>query len=353
VAPTPVLVAGVFNDREESTKGLGISLKLLRRPAAMSILNDDLKKIDESLLMRSLPESPIAKAMRDLELSPATKAMQAFESTPMAKMMRSLPELPMTKMLRDIESLPIAKKMRDLESSPFAKMLRNIESLPTTKMLRDLKNPLGTAAWSGAAADAALNFAGHFPAFDERIAVALERFSNLGVLHAGEAGISGVGQIEEAADNVVASGSVAGAATHKIAQSALESWWNDLPFDTRILLLVLRWVMAAAATAAIAKGVEAWISSANPQDRQNIYYEITQNVGVDATRYLRCVRASNLKIRNEASSGAAVIDSLPRGTAVEIIESAGAWSLIRYKDIQSAAIREGWAASGYLSMNIC
>jgi hypothetical protein len=245
-------------------------------------------------------------------------------------------------------------------------MMRDLPELPAAKWQRLMQAQLGELAGSAGSpfgnlakldlvdSEIIKKLSALEPSdFNKRMAEALEGLNNFGNLHAGEAGLSGVGQVTEAADKIVASGTVAGAATHEITQSALENWWNALPFDTRLLLLMLRWVIAAAATAAIAKGVEAWISSANPKDRQNIYYEITQNVGADAARHLRCVRASMLKIRSEASSGAAVIDSLPRGTAVEIIESAGSWSLIRYKDVKSSDIREGWAASGYLSLEIC
>jgi Bacterial SH3 domain len=47
------------------------------------------------------------------------------------------------------------------------------------------------------------------------------------------------------------------------------------------------------------------------------------------------------------------VDSLPRGTSVEVLESQGSWSLIRYRVTHSSDIREGWAASGYLSLEIC
>jgi hypothetical protein len=74
--------------------------------------------------------------------------------------------------------------------------------------------------------------------------------------------------------------------------------------------------------------------------------------GLSPNPCLPAKRITSGKVRSEASTAGKVIDLLPHGTAVEVLESHGSWSLIRYRVPHSSDIREGWAASGYLSVEL-
>jgi hypothetical protein len=379
-------------------------------PTPMSILNDDLERMSgETLRMKALelqlsspaieaaragtlslsrefvevhralnliPEG-LAKVMRDLEspLSTAVAQVQRFANESMSTAasaarsaleevakLQSLPGREFMQQWAKMEALAasdLTKKLStDLVGSELMKNLINFEASVGgnyLKQLAALESSLGRdfaakfLEVDDTIARAAQNLSDSFPLIDERIAEALRGFRDLPARPAERAGI---GAATEAADTVDASGSTIGTGTDKGKQSALEAWWATLPFNRKVFLLVLLYFVRTATDECIHEFVKDWTGANGPQERQSIYYNITQDFGADAARHLRCVRASTLKVRSEASTAGTVVDSIPRGTPVEVLETSGSWSLIHYKDGKSANIREGWAASSYLSPDI-
>jgi hypothetical protein len=151
---------------------------------------------------------------------------------------------------------------------------------------------------------------------------------------------------------VVAVGETQASRTDSVP-SAVELWWARQPIQIKVFFWVLLFILHSASEELIHERVKEWTGTHSPQERQVIYNQITQNFGTDTARRLRCIRASSLKVRSEPSATGKVVDSLPHGTAVEVLESQGSWSLVRYRVPHSSDIREGWATSGYLSTEIC
>jgi hypothetical protein len=187
----------------------------------------------------------------------------------------------------------------------------------------------------------------------ERMNEALRALSAVPELRAGPLQLAGVGVITESADITEAWDSVSASASDENTQSALITWWKKQPFEVQAFLLVVFWILQTGAAALIAEGIKAWMHAGDHQERQIVYNQVTQNFGANAARRLRCIRASTLKVRNDPNTAGRVLDSLPHGTAVEVIESQGSWSLIRYRVPHTSDFREGWAASGYLCVDIC
>jgi hypothetical protein len=315
----------------------------------MSILNDDLERIGESLVMRNFESSPMAKMMRDFESSPMAKMIRNFESSPVAKMIRNFESSPMATMMRDFGSSSMAKMMRNIESSPVSKLLHDLESSHMAKMMRRFEssdrglsaifleiNPGIFDTWNSAAAGVARGLADRFPMVDERIVETLREFSAVGDTRA------------DVPDTVVRDGKAGS------AQSALLIWLFQQPaYKQAIVISIYVLVILPLVTAIWANRVDAWLGHPMPEARTIIYNDIKQNFGAEEARRLRCVRAANLNVRSEASTAGTIVDALPGGTSVEILETKGSWSRIHYRVDKFAEIREGWAASGYLSVNMC
>jgi hypothetical protein len=211
-------------------------------------------------------------------------------------------------------------------------------------------------SFTASAAQAALAFSRTLPQFDDRIVEALREFSAIGDLKAGDSTIAGVGTVLELPDIVSAKGERHGAdAAHAepIKRSPVELWWEHLPIELKFFFLVLLFILKSMSEEIIHEHVKGWTGAHSREERQVVYGQITQNFGEDSAKHLRCVRASTLKVREEPSAAGEILNLLPRGTPVEVLESHGSWSRIRYRVPHSTDIREGWAASGYLSFEIC
>jgi len=290
----------------------------------MSILNDDLERIGESLVMRNFESSPMAKMIRN------------FESSPMAEMIRNFESSPVAKMIRNFESSPVSKLLRDLESSPMAKMRRFESSDRGLSAIFLEINPGIFDTWNSAAAGVARGLADRFPMVDERIVETLREFSAVGDTRA------------DVPDTVARDGKAGS------AQSALLIWLFQQPaYKQAIVISIYVLVILPLVTAIWANRVDAWLGHPMPEARTIIYNDIKQNFGAEEARRLRCVRAANLNVRSEGSTAGTIVDALPGGTSVEILETKGSWSLIHYRVDKFAEIREGWAASGYLAVNMC
>jgi len=207
-------------------------------------------------------------------------------------------------------------------------------------------------------AQAAFALSQTLPQFDERIAEAIREFKALGDLKASDSTIAGVGTVVQSPDIVSARGGGErhGAGTahaEPIERSPIELWWERLPIELKLFFLVLLFILKSMSEEIIHEHVKGWTGVHSHEEKQVIYNYVTQNFGEDTARRLRCIRASTLRVRQEPAATGRVSDSLPRGTPVEVLESQGSWSRIRYRVSNSSDIREGWAASGYLSFEIC
>jgi len=311
---------------------------------------------------QAISESSLMKAMRDIE-SPLLAAVKTQELWPthlkeaaMGTLRRSDFEEKLLKMESTLAG-DFMKKVAAMDSigDNFLKQLSKMEAAVGRDFSAKLLEASTAAenAWNSSAMKLAQSLANSLPKFDEGIAEALRNFNALGDLQANAATLSGIGSILEAADTVAASGSVQKRKTEPATASDLELWWEKQPIQVKFLFLLLLFIVKSVTDAYIAEHVKVWTAPHSGDERQLIYNQITQNFGADTARRLRCIKASALKVRGEASTTSTIIDSLPHGTAVEILESQGSWSLIRYRVPHSSDIREGWAASGYLSLEIC
>jgi hypothetical protein len=311
---------------------------------------------------QAISESSLMKAMRDIE-SPLLAAVKAQELWPahlkeaaMGTLGRSDFEEKLLKMESTLAG-DFMKKVAAMDSigGNFLKQLSKMEAAVgrdfAAKFLE--ANTAAENAWNSSAMKLAQSLADSLPKFDEGITEAFRKFSALGDLQANAATLSGIGTILELSDTVAASGSVQKTKTEPATSSDLEFWWGKQPIQVKFLFLLLLFIVKSVTDAYIAEHVKVWTAPHSGEERQLIYNQITQNFGADTARRLRCVKASALKVRSEASTTSKIIDSLPHGTAAEVLESQGSWSLIRYRVPHSSDIREGWAASGYLSLEIC
>lgn len=64
----------------------------------------------------------------------------------------------------------------------------------------------------------------------------------------------------------------------------------------------------------------------------------------EATRDIRHITAGALNMRTEPNQGAGLIASLPRGTAVEVIDTSGSWAYVTTADGTS-----GWLSQNFLT----
>jgi hypothetical protein len=211
-------------------------------------------------------------------------------------------------------------------------------------------------SFKASAAQAALAFSQTLPQFDERIAEAMREFNALGDLKAGDSTLAGVGTVVESPDIVSARGEMHAADAARaepIKRSPIELWWEHLPIELKLFFFVILFILKSMSEEIIHEQVKGWTGAHSREERQVVYGQITQNFGEDSAKHLRCIRASVLKVREEPNAAGAILDSLPRGTPVQVLESQGSWSRFRYRVPHSSDIREGWAASGYLSFEIC
>jgi hypothetical protein len=376
----------------------------------MSLPDDSLKKLaqDTAPITKAVDlqlSSPVAEAMRALDQTSATMALKGTQTLSvsrdfeeMQRKLQSISESSLMKLAREIESpLLAAVKAQKLWPPPhlaaavmgtlpqpdFLKDLAKVQASLRSDLLKTFSvvKPLGdefleristiessawhdfsarflesskglTNIWQSSSIKLAQSLAeSHWP-LEASMAEALRELSAIGDLRGGAATLLGVGTITEASDTVHAYGSVTSGDTVMSDESSLGIWWKAQTFEVRVFLVIL-WILQTTVAALIGEGVKAWMNAGDHQERQIIYNQVTQDYGAEAARRLRCVRASALKVRSEASTTGQIIDSLPRGTAVEVLESQGSWSLIRYRVPHSSDIREGWAASGYLSLEIC
>jgi hypothetical protein len=138
------------------------------------------------------------------------------------------------------------------------------------------------------------------------------------------------------------------------AVSAILSLFGQQPTPIkRLLLLFILLILGTAATTVTADQVKKWMLADSPASRQIIHAEIRNEYGDEAAKNFKCVRAGKLRVRAEPEINSRVIELVPLGTPVEILYPSGAWSQIRYYTTSSQAVRIGWAASSYLSHNIC
>lgn len=224
-----------------------------------------------------------------------------------------------------------------------------------SQRFEEMSGLLGNS-FTASAAQAALAFSQTLPQFDERIAEAMREFKALGNLQAGNSTIAGAGTVVESPVIVSARGERHAAdAPHAepIKRPPIELWWERLPIELKFFFLVILFILKSMSEEIIHEHVKDWTGAHSRQDKQVVYDHVTQNSGEETARRLRCIRASMLRVRQEASASGNTLDSLPRGTPVEVLESQGGWSRIRYRVPNSSSIREGWAASGYLSFEIC
>jgi hypothetical protein len=98
---------------------------------------------------------------------------------------------------------------------------------------------------------------------------------------------------------------------------------------------------------------ERWLSSGSEEARSQIVIEVCQNLGSDSVVQLRCTRGTGVSVRESPNKQSAVIGRLSAGQPVEVVETQGAFTHVRYRDASNHEIREGWAASGYLVNSAC
>ncbi|MGO9266372.1 MAG: SH3 domain-containing protein [Candidatus Binataceae bacterium] len=325
---------------------------------ALSISSEieDMQRKFQSIMPSSLMET-----MRDLE-SPLMAAAKAQKLWPPPHLLASIhrPVTEFQEILTKVQSSlrsDLFKTFSAIEplGDDFVKRMSTIQSsIGRDFSSRFLEASKGlTDIWQSSSIKLAQSLAESDRLSAERMNKALRELSAVAELRADPAQLAGVGVIGESADIIEAWGSVSASASDENTQSALITWWKKQPFEVQAFLLVLFWILQTGAAALIGEGIKAWMQAGDHQERQIVYDQVTQSFGADAARRLRCIRASTLKVRSDPNTTGKVIDSLAHGTAVEVIESQGSWSLIRYRVPHTSEFREGWAASGYLSLEIC
>jgi hypothetical protein len=344
----------------------------------MSLPDDSLKKLARDI-------EPAAKAIERQLNSPAVEAMKAFDRTSAATALKAMQNLSVTrdfegmqrklqsisessvmKLAREIESPLLTaikaqnlwppylkesamgtlrrsdfeEKLLKMESSLAGDFMKKVAAMDMAggnflKQLSKMEATIGrdfagrflqadyaaTNAWNSSAMKLAQSMADSLPKFDEGIAEALRKFSASGDLQANAATLSGLGAIFESADEVTASGSVQKTEAEPATASDLELWWGKQPIQVKFLFLLLLFIVKSVTDAYIAEHVKVWTAPHSAEERPLIYNQITQDFGADTARRLRCIKASFLKVRSEASTAGTIVDSLPRGSAIEVLES--------------------------------
>jgi hypothetical protein len=158
--------------------------------------------------------------------------------------------------------------------------------------------------------------------------------------------------VPETADQLALDESVGAALSP--ADFAWAAWLKrQSPLVQILFLLLLFAVLTPLLEALWHSAVERWMHSGSSETRIQIVQEVRQNFGLDYASRLRCVRGSGVNVRAAPSKDAKVVGRLSSGQSVEVTESIGAFTHIRYRDETSGETREGWAASGYLVNVAC
>ena len=314
--------------------------------------------------LQSIPESSVMKLAREIEspLLTAIKAQKLWPPPHLAAAMMGT-TLPQTDFLKNLAKVQVSlrgdlfKTFSAIEplGGEFLKRMSTIESsIGRDFSARFLDASKGlTNIWQNSSIKLAQSWAESLRLSEGSMAEAFRELSAIADVRAGAATLSGMGAITEAGDTVEAHGAVTRGDADRSAQSALVIWWKAQTFEVQVFLLMLFWILQTGAATLIGEEVKAWMHASDHQERQIIYNQVTQDFGAETARRLRCIKASSLKVRSEASTAGTIVDSLPRGTPIEVLESHGSWSLIRYRVPHASDIREGWAASAYLSVEIC
>ena len=99
--------------------------------------------------------------------------------------------------------------------------------------------------------------------------------------------------------------------------------------------------------------VQGFLNQPTPESQANVVNQIVVEYAGELSADLRCVRGRALKVRDEPKSDAPTISTLIQMQGIEVLESRGPWSRIRYFDQKTGKLTEGWAASAYLSRYKC
>lgn len=133
-----------------------------------------------------------------------------------------------------------------------------------------------------------------------------------------------------------------------------EEWLSKQPVHIQIVVYFLvQCIFVTIWQAYGEKKVEQWFFTEDPSERMELLREI-RDATADRQESLRCVATrTKLRVRSEPHVQAPVTGDLSPQQTVEIVESRGAWSLVRYATKPSREIREGWAASRFLVRIAC
>ena len=132
-----------------------------------------------------------------------------------------------------------------------------------------------------------------------------------------------------------------------------EEWYKTLPPQAKWLLWFVFLLLTCRPDNFYFENRDRWLAAHHEVDRKAIQSEVASTSGPENARRLRCTNTRSLNIRSDPERTGKIITTLSRGTPIEVIESRGSWSLIAFRDARTSDTREGWAASGYLSLTVC
>jgi hypothetical protein len=315
--------------------------KMMREAAAPSL------EIQRMMRELAAPSLEIQKTMRalaapSLEIQKMMRALAA-PSLEIQKTMRALaaPSLEIQETMRVLAapSLEIQKMMREA-TAPFLeiqKMMRGAAAAPSLniqKMMAELR------------ANSAMTF------------LSAESFASNNTLDLTSIPEVVLGVVER---NLREAGVEIATQTEQVAPAA-ENIQVDWPWERRLkkepeYVQYIVWILLFFLIHPIVEGffhalAERWLNSDSAQARTQISIEVRQNFGADRLAPLRCAKRA-IDVREAPSTTSQVTGRLSADQPVEVLETRGPFSLIRYRDPVNGETREGWAASGFLVKSRC
>ena len=130
-------------------------------------------------------------------------------------------------------------------------------------------------------------------------------------------------------------------------------WLERLSDSVRVIViyLILPYLLAIVANLTTPIYEEWWkeYSGLDPRvAKKEIVREADETYRPEDLRGYRFVYATSLHVRESGSKKADIIDDLPLGKTVKVIDKSKHWSFIEYQDSDTGELKQGWVFSRYL-----
>jgi Bacterial SH3 domain len=324
--------------------------------AADSPFMRTIRRMQESSLQLGMLDSPFLRLAKQMQEDPNRwqKVIGAIEPSPLIKAIDDIARrseawrLAATTAAHAADSPWMQLQKTLMQSSRFFEGVSRSATAYESPLLKQFEDIARRSNISAEFAKTGGDLLATLRAVGEAARPQLEAIAGAGTLTAAEAELAGIGTVT-AAPTIGTT-----APSEEITEGAevkWNRWFERQPFVVKIFLHLLLFIMLPEI---FTHRVEhAFLAEKEPMAQHAVVNEIQNDFGKEFADGLRCVRGKGLRVREEPDTNGRVVGNLTEHQGIEVLETHGAWSKIRYFDSASGAVTEGWAASGYLAKFKC